>query len=78
MQRYFIEETVKVDQSLQLTGETAHHMLKVMRMQVGDQIEIVTPEELAFITQLQSADATQKQATVTVESAVETDVELPI
>ena len=25
MQRYFIEETVTVGQSLQLTGETAHH-----------------------------------------------------
>lgn len=78
MQRYFIEETVTVGQSLQLTGETAHHMLKVMRMQVGDQIEIVTPEEFAFIAQLQAADATQKQATVTIESALETDVELPI
>ncbi len=35
MQRYFIEETVTVGQSLQLTGETAHHMLKVMRMQLA-------------------------------------------
>ncbi|AUX11616.1 16S rRNA (uracil(1498)-N(3))-methyltransferase [Latilactobacillus sakei] len=78
MQRYFIEENVTVGQALQLTGETAHHMLKVMRMQVGDQIEIVTPEELAFVAQLQAADATQKQATVTIEAALETNVELPI
>lgn len=78
MQRYFIDEAIQVEQQVTLTGETAHHMLKVMRMQPGHRVELVTPDEQAFIGELTELDATDKTVTVTVQSPITKSVELPI
>ncbi|MDT3393377.1 MAG: hypothetical protein LIR10_02235, partial [Bacillota bacterium] len=77
MQRYFIDEAIQVEQQVTLTGETAHHMLKVMRMQPGHRVELVTPDEQAFISELTELDATDKTVTVTVQSPITKSVELP-
>ncbi|MSD84492.1 16S rRNA (uracil(1498)-N(3))-methyltransferase [Lactobacillus curvatus] len=78
MQRYFIDEAIQVEQQVILTGETAHHMLKVMRMQPGHRVELVTPDEQAFIGELTELDATDKTVTITVQSPIAKNVELPI
>ena len=41
MQRYFVHETFNTLNELTITGESARHISKVMRMEVGDKIIVV-------------------------------------
>lgn len=53
MQRYFIDnKTAQVDERIEMDKETTHHMLNVMRMQIGDQVILVTQTEQVFIGEL--------------------------
>ncbi|MFD1318415.1 16S rRNA (uracil(1498)-N(3))-methyltransferase [Loigolactobacillus zhaoyuanensis] len=54
MQRYFIAESVAAGEQVELTGETAHHIQRVMRAQVGDQIELVTAQHHAYRSTIES------------------------
>jgi len=78
MQRYFLEQPLALEQAVELTGETAHHMLKVMRMQVGTQVELVSDDEQAFVAEIMVADVTNKMVQLTVQTALTTTVELPV
>lgn len=53
MQRYFIDnKTAQVDERIEMDKEATHHMLNVMRMQIGDQVILVTQTEQVFIGEL--------------------------
>ncbi len=45
MQRYFISTTIAAGAQAELTGEAAHHIQRVMRGQVGDEVEVVTNQQ---------------------------------
>ncbi|MBC6307954.1 16S rRNA (uracil(1498)-N(3))-methyltransferase [Listeria sp. FSL L7-1582] len=47
MQRYFIDE-VK-DETAIITGDNFHHIVRVMRMKLDDQVYLVTPDERTAI-----------------------------
>lgn len=47
MQRYFIDE-VK-DETAIITGDNYHHIVRVMRMKLDDQVYLVTPDERTAI-----------------------------
>lgn len=46
MQRYFIEENYQP--SIHLTGENYHHIVRVMRMKIGQEIFVVFTDEVAI------------------------------
>lgn len=48
MQRYFTTQAAQLGQTVTLTGEAAHHLQRVMRAQVDDQVEIVTASQQAY------------------------------
>jgi 16S rRNA (uracil1498-N3)-methyltransferase len=48
MQRYFVDEPFNEQKQLTITGESARHISKVMRMQKGDKI-IVVQKEIAYL-----------------------------
>ncbi|SOC20822.1 16S rRNA (uracil1498-N3)-methyltransferase [Ureibacillus xyleni] len=51
MQRYFIDEQFNDQNEVIITGENAKHILKVMRMEVGDSL-IVVQNNIAFICEI--------------------------
>ncbi|KGR78547.1 16S rRNA (uracil(1498)-N(3))-methyltransferase [Ureibacillus manganicus] len=53
MQRYFVQETFNTDNELSITGESARHISKVMRMELGEKI-IVVVKEVAYICEIVS------------------------
>lgn len=53
MQRYFIDSSFDIDGNAQICGEDGKHIVKVMRMAIGDQIIVVTQGE-AYISEITS------------------------
>ncbi|BDZ31019.1 16S rRNA (uracil(1498)-N(3))-methyltransferase [Lactiplantibacillus sp. WILCCON 0030] len=78
MQRYFLTNTITttVDSVFELTGESVHHWLKVMRAQPGDQAEFVTRNQQVVIGKLLSSTTTTAQ--VAVQQVTTPQVELPL
>jgi len=78
MQRYFLTERIATTAGTQfeLTGESVHHWLKVMRAQPGDEAEFVTLNQQVVIGKLASSTATA--AMVTVVAVTQPNVELPL
>lgn len=78
MQRYFLTNsiTTRPGDQFNLTGESVHHWLKVMRAQVGDQAEFVTNNQQVVIGKLVSY--TNNDAQVAVVSVTTPQVELPV
>lgn len=77
MQRYFIETPMvtALGTTVTLTGEIAHHIVRVMRMAPEAKIELVFPQRQAYVAQLM-------QTTPTVEArlmqAITFNSELPV
>ena len=78
MQRYFLDEPLAVGQTIELTGEIAHHMLKVMRMQVDQLVELVSVTEQAFVAVITALDGPSKLVQLQIQSVITTQVELPV
>ncbi|CAM5195867.1 Ribosomal RNA small subunit methyltransferase E OS=Ureibacillus acetophenoni OX=614649 GN=SAMN05877842_102255 PE=3 SV=1 [Ureibacillus acetophenoni] len=51
MQRYFVNETFNTEKELVITGDSARHISKVMRMEAGEKV-IVVVEEIAYICEI--------------------------
>ncbi|KGR90703.1 16S rRNA methyltransferase [Ureibacillus massiliensis 4400831 = CIP 108448 = CCUG 49529] len=51
MQRYFVQDTFDDKNELTVTGESARHITKVMRMEVGDKIVAVV-SQVAYICEI--------------------------
>lgn len=46
MQRYFLNKEYQPSEQLELTGDTYHHMIRVMRMEPGDQVYIAFTDQV--------------------------------
>ncbi|MDE5976955.1 MAG: 16S rRNA (uracil(1498)-N(3))-methyltransferase [Turicibacter sp.] len=76
MQRYFLSQTQIQENQAKITGDDAHHISRVMRMQVGDQIIVCNNEKVCYLSTLKQIDGQEVQ--VTLDSIIEGQTELPI
>ena len=54
MHRFFIPRPFK--QEMQITGRDAHHIIDVLRMQPGEQVQVVADDGVSFIGEITAAD----------------------
>ena len=77
MQRYFIEEeTAQLNDQIEMDKDAYHHMINVMRMQIGDQVILVTETEQVFIGELVSHEG--KSAVLRLVELREENKEIPV
>ena len=77
MQRYFIEEeTAHLNDQIEMDKDAYHHMINVMRMQIGDQVILVTQTEQVFIGELVSDEG--KSAVLRLVELREENKEIPV
>ena len=75
MQRYFINQVIQsVGEMISVPKEQEHHMVKVMRMNIGECCEIVDKKEQLYIAKLTQVSPVE----LTIEEYKEQNVELPI
>ena len=75
MQRYFINQVIQsVGEMISVPKEQEHHMVKVMRMNIGECCEIVDKKEHLYIAKLTQVSPVE----LTIEEYKEQNVELPI
>ena len=75
MQRYFIDQVIQsVGEMISVPKEQEHHMIKVMRMNVGEYCEIVDEKEQLYIAKLTQVSPLE----LVIEEHKEQQVELPI
>ncbi len=72
MQRYFMDQSLTVGETVTLPSSVAKHWLQVMRGEAGDQAELVDDTEHLFLGQLTTTQ------TVTIVQPLSADVELPV
>lgn len=79
MQRYFIQ-TDLTTQEFNLPAEVFHHAIKVMRNQVGAQLELVGPDQQVKVVELTAIEPEQAQAklieTLTVKPELPVQVQI--
>lgn len=78
MQRYFIEENLEHTDTYLAKNQMAHHMLKVMRMKIGQKVELVDPAEQAYLAEIKMIETTEKKVSLQVLDKLNTQVELPV
>ncbi|MEE6674789.1 16S rRNA (uracil(1498)-N(3))-methyltransferase [Pediococcus acidilactici] len=79
MQRYFIEETLKLHDEFALSKADSHHLLKVMRAQTGEKVEVVGDDQKVWLSQLlNDAAPAQLRALQEITKPVELPVEVTI
>lgn len=76
MQRYFIDELINLDDVFALSQEDNHHLVNVMRAQVGFKIEIVDNQSQLFLAEVKGIE--NRQAELIAIEALSQNVELPI
>ena len=75
MQRYFMNQVIQsVGEMISVPKEQEHHMIKVMRMNVGECCEIVDEKEQLYIAKITQLSPFE----LTIEEHKEQQVELPI
>lgn len=75
MQQYFIPESQLHERRVLIQGEEAKHISRVMRMTAGDQIVCVV-SGTAYLCRIEQVSG--QNVTAAVESAIDTDPELPV
>ncbi|WP_338464990.1 16S rRNA (uracil(1498)-N(3))-methyltransferase [Shouchella rhizosphaerae] len=76
MQRYFIKNEQLTNEVVEITGDDAAHITKVMRMQAGDGVICVNEDGKAVLVQLSQFDPSSVKGTVLNE--MDNETELPI
>lgn len=76
MQRYFLEKTESLERPIVLPPEVCHHLVTVLRAQVGSKAEFVFPDRTVFIGQVSTIE--NKQVTVKFVEQINNDSQLPI
>ena len=75
MQRYFIDQVIQsVGEMISVPKEQEHHMIKVMRMNIGECCEIVDENEQLYISKITQLSPFE----LTIVEHKEQNVELPI
>lgn len=77
MQRYFIEESQWTNERVTIT-EDAHHIIRVMRYEIGDKIICVHPNGKAAECEIIELDEAGKTVLATISSWLQSDSELPV
>ena len=73
MQRYFVNVTPANE--VTLPSEAAHHLLKVMRAEVGTSVELVLADHCVYLATLSTKEPT---ATLKINQKLDADSELPV
>lgn len=73
MQRYFVNITPADE--VTLPSEAAHHLLKVMRAEVGTSVELVLADHCVYLATLSTTEPT---ATLKINQKLDADSELPV
>ena len=77
MQRYFIAEALEIEEIIQLDKDDSHHIVRVMRSKVDDQVIVVDSTHTAHLAQI--IDISENIAKVKIISALLDQMkELPI
>lgn len=75
MQRYFIKgEIIQEKQIIEMDAEQSHHIRKVLRMQIGERIEIVDSAKRLYIAEVIEL----MPVTIQLQQELQQQVELPI
>lgn len=74
MQRYFIEETVSLNETFVMDTEHIHHIKNVMRAKVDDEFNVVDKRGSAYLVKLTELEP----VTYKVIEKIESEVELPV
>lgn len=77
MQRYFIDESQWTNDRVTIT-EDAHHIIRVMRYEIGDKIICVHPDGKAAECEIVDLDEAGKKVLATITSWLKSDSELPV
>jgi len=78
MQQYFVEEVEGDGDQLVLSGEDGRHIIKVMRMRVGDEVSIVRNQATAAFYEITAVDDKAQLVYVQKKADDKTKRELPI
>ncbi|PWG00752.1 16S rRNA (uracil(1498)-N(3))-methyltransferase [Levilactobacillus bambusae] len=76
MQRYFVEESLAIGQSMPLPENVYHHWVKVLRAEIGSDAEFVDANEHLYVGTLTKLN--EDGAVMTVQSQLAVNVELPV
>ncbi|QFT89909.1 Ribosomal RNA small subunit methyltransferase E [Bacillus sp. THAF10] len=77
MQRYFIDSNQIEERSITITGEDVHHILRVMRMNVGDQL-LCSLSETKQTALCKIAEITNDLVVVHIVEWIEANTEMPV
>lgn len=77
MQRYFVSELNWTEDSVKLT-EDYHHIVRVMRYEVGDTFTCVHPNKRIALCQIEKIDEAEKAVYASIIETLKEDTELPI
>lgn len=76
MQRYFLTTKQEVMQPFDLDQQTAHHLITVLRAEVGTQAEFIQPNQQVYIGHVSAVNG--KQAQVVLDQLVANGSEMPV
>ncbi|MDQ7251815.1 16S rRNA (uracil(1498)-N(3))-methyltransferase [Pediococcus pentosaceus] len=75
MQRYFVKQPLKIQTELQLSKEDSHHLIRVMRTDIGRDVEVVDLDGKVFIAEVLKSGSI---ATLRTKEDITKSVELPV
>ncbi|HAX72863.1 MAG TPA: 16S rRNA (uracil(1498)-N(3))-methyltransferase [Firmicutes bacterium] len=76
MQRYFLNNDQFNEDIVQITGDDAHHISRVMRQSEGDEIIVCNEDKQSFIVKIIKVDA--QVIVCQIVSTIEKNAELPV
>ncbi|MBQ4163573.1 MAG: 16S rRNA (uracil(1498)-N(3))-methyltransferase [Turicibacter sp.] len=76
MQRYFLKNSQFNNDLALITGDDAHHMSRVMRMTIGDQVIVCNEDKTCYYATIKQIK--DQEIEVTLDSMIEAQTELPI
>lgn len=76
MQRYFLTDLADQQTEIELPAEITHHLVTVLRAEVGTQFELVLANEQVYLAHLVKID--NQLATAVIDEQLAVSVELPI
>lgn len=76
MQHYFSNELLKAGDHLELPKEVSHHLSRVLRAEVGDDIELVSVDHVVYEARIN--EIVDQKVSVIIVNKLSVNVELPI
>lgn len=76
MQRYFLENEQFQGENVRLTKDDAHHIMRVMRMKVGDKVIVCNEDQGSFVVEISNFD--DDVVIGAIIRSIEVQVELPV